>query len=288
MDDNERPRPTAIIDDQQLWLRPLATVLRDQAHRLAVFATPEAALVAAGSMRPRAVLMVDRMPNRDAADVARAFRVRLGSPCPPLVLVEDPEAPLPEEDRELFAGIYPKPLAPRELLEVLDTPWVAPTRRSSGIQRIVRVPDGDQETFAVAGDLSRFDHDTTQGPTVALVDDQPLVLRTLGEALRGFGFRTLLFEHPASALDVLAQGGVDLVITDYTMPGMSGGELARRLRALGATAHLPILLMTGDPDRVPTDELRFFDAVHAKPVHCDALRDAILRAVAGASSVATG
>jgi len=78
--------------------------------------------------------------------------------------------------------------------------------------------------------------------TVLVVDDQSLTLTLTARMLRTLGYAVLTTDAPLSAID-LARGGarIDCVLTDLTMPGMSGQELARRLRKIcpdGRTIHL--------------------------------------------------
>jgi two-component system response regulator CpxR len=46
-------------------------------------------------------------------------------------------------------------------------------------------------------------------------------------------------------LRVFRQGGIDLVLSDLTMPHMDGNELARRMKEIAP--EVPILLMSGSP-----------------------------------------
>ena len=79
-----------------------------------------------------------------------------------------------------------------------------------------------------------------------MVDDEPAVARWVGELLEGGGYRVRLFNHPALLLAAFgADGdGVDLLVADQTMPGMSGLALAQRLHAL--KPGLPIILCSGN------------------------------------------
>lgn len=75
-------------------------------------------------------------------------------------------------------------------------------------------------------------------------------------------------------------GAFDLVLMDVKMPVMDGVAATRAIRALGgAMARLPILALTANAD--PRDEVEYLaagmDGVAQKPIHPDALLNAIRR-----------
>jgi CheY-like chemotaxis protein len=109
------------------------------------------------------------------------------------------------------------------------------------------------ELSAVAGDAA---HDLLgsgaivaapdgAGLTVLVVDDDALVSTGTAAMLDDLGYRALEAASAADALQALAEaaGVIDLVITDHAMPGMTGLELAHRLRA--TYPSLPVILASG-------------------------------------------
>ena len=68
--------------------------------------------------------------------------------------------------------------------------------------------------------------------TVLLAEDEPTVRLLMKRVLRRAGFVVLEASTGEDALELARsyQGGIDLLVTDVIMPGMGGGELARRLR----------------------------------------------------------
>jgi len=77
---------------------------------------------------------------------------------------------------------------------------------------------------------------------ILVVDDEEPIRRLIARGISdvGFGYRTA--ESAEDALDVLASGPVDVVITDIKMPGMSGLELTRIIRE---TYDTDVMVMTG-------------------------------------------
>jgi len=86
------------------------------------------------------------------------------------------------------------------------------------------------------------------GRTVLVVDDQPLN-RTIARALLGdMGLQVSEADHGQHALDLLQVGALpDVVLMDVNMPGLSGIETTRRLRALpGDAGRVPVLALTAN------------------------------------------
>ncbi len=80
---------------------------------------------------------------------------------------------------------------------------------------------------------------------VLIVDDAPDNLAVLHDTLDESGYTVLVALDGESALARAAQAQPDVVLLDAIMPGMDGFEVARRLKADAATAHIPIIFMTG-------------------------------------------
>jgi len=79
--------------------------------------------------------------------------------------------------------------------------------------------------------------------TVLLVDDDYDNLRCFGEILNGFGFKTIAMPDAETALTIIQEGAsIDLVITDYRMPGMDGMEFIALLKQILPT--VPVILLT--------------------------------------------
>ncbi len=87
--------------------------------------------------------------------------------------------------------------------------------------------------------------DRNSAHVVLVVDDVPDNLSVLHDALDESGYVVLVATTGESALQRAAQALPDIVLLDAVMPGMDGFEVARRLKAHPATAHIPIIFMTG-------------------------------------------
>ena len=82
--------------------------------------------------------------------------------------------------------------------------------------------------------------------TVLLVDDELVVLRVRHLLLETLGYTALTASSGEEGLDIFREGGVDIVILDYWMPGMDGEQMAREIRKLDRT--IPIILSTACMD----------------------------------------
>lgn len=90
--------------------------------------------------------------------------------------------------------------------------------------------------------------------TILVVDDDPLIAMSTVDLLEDLGHDVIEANSGAEALDHVESGrGIDLVITDYSMPKMNGGQLAAAIR--GKYPDLPILLATGYAELPPGADL---------------------------------
>ena len=89
-------------------------------------------------------------------------------------------------------------------------------------------------------------NETHEIKRLLLLDDDRLVLATLGEGLRQAGYRVDTASSVEEAEDILAGGCIDLAIFDVRMPGQSGLELAQRLHE--ADSEVPFIFLTAYSD----------------------------------------
>src|SRR5207302_8279238 len=82
---------------------------------------------------------------------------------------------------------------------------------------------------------------------VLLVDDNPMVLEMLRQALAQFCSVTTL-DDGADALLKAIDDKPDLILSDYTMQSVDGKQLLQKLKSRSATAHIPVILMASKTD----------------------------------------
>ena len=86
------------------------------------------------------------------------------------------------------------------------------------------------------------------GNTILLIDDESLITNYLSALLQDEGFNTVAFNEPFKGLEFYKENNddVDIIITDQTMPGLTGLELSKSIMQSGF--QVPIILCTGYSD----------------------------------------
>ena len=85
---------------------------------------------------------------------------------------------------------------------------------------------------------------------ILIVDDFSTMRRIIKNLLRDLGFvNTVEADDGQTALPILQAGGIDFLVTDWNMPGMSGLELLKAVRADANLAALPVLMVTAEAKR---------------------------------------
>ncbi|KAF0204982.1 MAG: two-component system OmpR family phosphate regulon response regulator [Gallionellaceae bacterium] len=83
---------------------------------------------------------------------------------------------------------------------------------------------------------------------ILVVEDEPAIQELLAFNVTQCGYRALQASDADSALALINRALPDLILLDWMLPGMSGVELARRLRADQRTHNIPIIMLTARTD----------------------------------------
>jgi diguanylate cyclase (GGDEF)-like protein len=83
---------------------------------------------------------------------------------------------------------------------------------------------------------------------VVVVDDDPLVRLVLAKAVDSMGHVSLPTDSGEGALQLIETTAVDVVVSDWMMPGMNGLELCKRVRARDAVEYIYFMLVTALDD----------------------------------------
>jgi two-component system phosphate regulon response regulator PhoB len=118
---------------------------------------------------------------------------------------------------------------------------------------------------------------------VLVVDDSDDVREMLRLVLTRRGFAVVEASDGAEAVVKAVERCPDLVLLDVRMPIMDGLEALRQLRAEARTAHVPIIMVSAQPDQAERARALGSNGFVAKPAPPDALLKQI-RAVLGRTS----
>jgi len=118
---------------------------------------------------------------------------------------------------------------------------------------------------------TRIEAPSCESSSILVVEDDPMMCDLLREVLERAGHRVLGAESPAVALELASSQPVDLLISDVIMPGMTGFDLAAKLRTSGGRPR--VIFMSGYTDQILADrgELGPDDAFMRKPFRMDEL-----------------
>lgn len=91
---------------------------------------------------------------------------------------------------------------------------------------------------------------------VLVVDDDPTLRKLLEYNFTTSGYAVAVACGVTEAMRIANQTQFDLIVTDYFMPLLSGGDLVRRLRQRGNYAKTPVIVMSAQREYVDMD---YFD-----------------------------
>lgn len=111
---------------------------------------------------------------------------------------------------------------------------------------------------------------------ILIVDDEPDALVVTELFLKSHGFEVVTASNATDALRRIESDRPDLVLTDFMMPGRSGVELCREIRANPQDVRMPIIMASAAVEPPDTGEA-LFDAFLAKPAYFDELLKEIAR-----------
>jgi len=92
---------------------------------------------------------------------------------------------------------------------------------------------------------------------ILIIDDTPTMRMLVTGMLQDLGFTSIVeAENADMALEIVNQGNIAIALLDWNLPGRSGIEFLRQIRALNATRDLPMVMMTSNNDPKQIEEAR--------------------------------
>jgi CheY-like chemotaxis protein len=112
---------------------------------------------------------------------------------------------------------------------------------------------------------------------ILIVDDEPLVCRSVQILLEAEGYVVEQAKNAAEALAMYEPNKFDLVFTDYLMPKMKGDKLAEAIKRISPTQ--PVVMITAFPEKLQSSDcpLGGVDSFICKPFDLNNLQTAIHR-----------
>ncbi len=113
---------------------------------------------------------------------------------------------------------------------------------------------------------------------ILVVDDFSTMRRIVKNLLVEIGFKNIEeADDGKTALPILENGGIDFLVTDWNMPGMSGIELLKAVRANPELSSLPVLMVTAEAKREQIMEAAEagVNGYVVKPFTADTLREKV-------------
>ena len=122
--------------------------------------------------------------------------------------------------------------------------------------------------------------------TVLIVDDSSVMRKIVERSLRQSGLeieRVLDADNGQKALELIAQGHPDVILSDINMPGMDGLEFVRQLQGLEDAKGIPVVMITteGSQSRVMEALTLGARGYIRKPFTSDQVRDQVMPLVKG-------
>lgn len=120
------------------------------------------------------------------------------------------------------------------------------------------------------------------GKRVLLIEDEPNIIEAISFILSRDGFTVHTHEDGETAIAKVKAAPPDMIILDVMLPGKSGFEILRELRADSANSTLPILMLTARGQEKDREQAMRLGADHfmTKPFSNSEVRDQV-RALIG-------
>jgi DNA-binding response OmpR family regulator len=121
---------------------------------------------------------------------------------------------------------------------------------------------------------------------ILVIDDNSDLLDLLKEALTGEGYEVECASHVDNIYESVRQSGAGLVIIDYILEGINGGELCHQLKINPRTKHLPVIMISGYPRVLESLGNYGADRFLAKPFDLEELLSVVNSHFSGTAAVA--
>jgi DNA-binding response OmpR family regulator len=217
-----------VIDDSISFRESLRELLAGAGYAVSLASSGEEGLQMAALQRPHAVIVDGILPGIDGPTVIRRLRLDPALRRTPVLLLSGSD----ERGAELRA---------------LDAGADAFVRKGEDVDMILARLQAMIRGAGAAADDSATS--LLGSKRILAVDDSPTYLNELSIALVGEGYDVVLARSGEEALELLAVQPVDCILLDLIMPGLSGTETCRRIKATPITRDIPLIMVTAMQER---------------------------------------
>ncbi len=216
-----------VIDDSATFRAGLADALAAAGYAVATASSGTEGLRCAADRRPVAIVVDGVMPDMGGDHVIRRLRLDPALRSIPCLLLTG--------SHDAAAEIH-----------ALDAGADAFARKDADLDAILaRLAAMLRSAHEVQSNAA-----STFGPRrVLVVDDSPTFLHALAGQLHAEGYDVVQATSGAQAIDLLAVQPVDCVLLDLIMPGLSGIETCKRIKAAAAVRDTPVIVLTANDHR---------------------------------------
>lgn len=216
-----------IIDDSATYREQLREALEAAGYSVIAAETGEEGLRLAASLRPTAAIVDGMLPGIDGLTVVRRIRSAAALRRMPCLLLTASDKMQDElSGLEAGADAYVRKGEDAEVI----------------LARLAAVLRNAAEPAAIAVGSDR-------PPCILAVDDSPTYLHELAAQLEEDGCQVVQADSGKRALELLEKHPVDCVLLDRMMPGLSGPDTCRLIKASPTWRTLPVVMLTASEDR---------------------------------------
>ena len=251
-----------VIDDERMICDLLRSVFYSFGHEVLMATSGREGLELFRQRKPRFTLLDLNMPGMNGLEVLQEIR-KIDQKADVIILTGGGTDALEIKARGLGAADFLRKGLPLEALVRLVDKAMQRTASVSIAPPSVAAPD--EASSGGSG-----------GQSILVVDDEPHIRSLISQFLTTRGYRVRVAEDGPAALTLVEEERPQLIILDINMPGMSGLDVLRQLRAKQYTGG--VLALTGSPKERDRQGMLDLGAVHVmeKPVNLEKLELAIL------------
>jgi DNA-binding response OmpR family regulator len=116
---------------------------------------------------------------------------------------------------------------------------------------------------------------TAAAKKILILDDNEDILEMIKEAMLSEGYEAVSLAATDDIIQSLQDSGADMLLIDYLLPGVNGGDLCHQVKAHPATAHVPVIMLSAYPRVLNSLGNYGSDAFIAKPFSLEELTDTV-------------